>query len=123
MDLENKNEEEKNKEMERNKSSKGILTKMFSFDKMMGRRKDLFIIRENTKNVYTPKYDIIRPYMYVKQFVNKINLKGYKKYAVGKIIRNYGFSPKEYFIFDINSKRQNEINDDFLNFINEKYKL
>ena len=123
LDLENKNEEEKNKEMERNKSSKGILTKMFSFDKMMGRRKDLFIIRENTKNVYTPKYDIIRPYMYVKQFVNKINLKGYKKYAVGKIIRNYGFSPKEYFIFDINSKRQNEINDDFLNFINEKYKL
>lgn len=123
LNLENKDEEEKNKEIERCSSSLGFHNRMFSFDKMIGRKKDIFIIKEETKNIYMPKYEITRPYTYIKKFSNKTSLQEFKKYAVGKIIRNYGFFPKEYFIFDINSKKQNEINDDFLTFINEKYKL
>ena len=127
IDLEHKNEdeeeEEQNKEKNRCSSSLGFNNKIFSFDKMMGRNPNLFIIKQNTKNEYTPKYDITRPYMYVKKFTNATSLQGFKKFAVSKIIRHYQFSPKDYFIFDINSKKENEINHDFLEIIHKKYQL
>ena len=126
IDLENKNEEdeqEKNKENNRCSSSLGFNNRIFSFDKMLGRNKNLFIIKQNTKNEYTPKYDITRPYMYVKKFTNTTSLQGFKKYAISKIIRHYQFSPKDYFIFDINSKKEKEINNDFLEIIHKKYQL
>ena len=118
----NNNEEEINKETNRCSSSIGF-NKGISFDKTPGRKSNIFNIKEETKNMYYPKYDIIRPHMYVKQFIVRNSLNNYKKYAVGKIIRNYRFSPKDYFIFDINSKNENELDNNFLSFIKRKYKL
>ena len=81
IDLENKNEEEndeeKNKENNRISSSLGFNNRIYSFDKMMGRN-NIFIIKENTKNEYTPKYDITRPYMAVKKFTNATSYKDLK---------------------------------------------
>ena len=122
--IENKNEEEeKNREKNRCYSNVQFNNKIISFDKMPGRKKDLFIIKHETINEYSPKFEATRPYMYVKNFTTNKSLQSFKKYAVGKIIRNYHFSPNDYFIFDINSKKKNEINNDFLTIINEKYKL
>ena len=121
---EEKNKEENNKEMDKASSSLGFFQRgLLSFDKVPGRNKNLFIIKQATKNIYFPKYEIIRPRIHFKKFNNKISLQGFKKYVVGKIIRNYSFSPKDYFIFDINSRKADEINEKFREIINKKYNL
>ena len=120
----NINEEENiNKEMNRCSSSTGFNKGIITFDKIPGRKSNIFNIKEETKNIYYPNYEVIRPHMYVKQFTVKTNLNNYKRYAVGKIIRNYGFSPKDYFIFDINSKKESDIDNNFLSNINRKYNI
>ena len=105
FNIENKNEEEKNKFS----LSSGFQKNIISFDKIRGRNKNLFNVREEIKSTYAPKYDTIRPKMQVKEFTLRKSLRSFKKYVVGKIIRSYHCTPN-YFIFDINENKNIEGN-------------
>ena len=127
-DLDNKNGEDKEPEINRCSSCIGIHKGIVSFDKMTGRKNNVFNVlnlKEEIKNEYTPKYEITRPHIYIKKFNTRKSLKGFKKYVVGKIIRNYHFSPIDYFMFDVNAKNENDINDNenFRLYINQKYRI
>ena len=104
------------------------LKKKICFDKMKGRNNNLFDIKMETKNIsYNPNYDVITPGFHLKNYDKKEKWQKYKKFMVGKIIRNYHYSsPSEYFIFDANKKKKydyNSITND-KNFVNKiKYKL
>ena len=102
--LENKNKEDKKLLMKRCLSNMRLNNNMLSFDKMRGRGKNFFKVKEEIKSQYSPKYETIRPRMRVKEFTIKKSLQSFKRYAVGKIIRNY-YCPPSYFIFDINNNK------------------
>ena len=112
----------------RAKSSKNSNANIICFDKMKGRNNNLFDIKMETKNIsYNPNYDVITPGFHLKNYDKKEKWQKYKKFMVGKIIRNYHYSsPSEYFIFDANKKKKydyNSITND-KNFVNKiKYKL
>ena len=123
-EIEKKDEEEKKENgLNRCRSYTGVCRGIISFDKMTGRDNNIFNINNDVKNIYFPNYETIRPHLNIKKFSTKKSLKSFKKYAVGKIIRNYHFSPIDYFIFDINTRKEDDCNDNFLSFIGEKYKL
>jgi hypothetical protein len=122
-EIEKKDEEEKKENgLNRCRSCTGACRGIISFDKMTG-RDNIFNINNDVKNIYFPNYETIRPHLNIKKFNTKKSLQSFKKYAVGKIIRNYHFSPIDYFIFDINTRKEDVCNDNFLSFIGEKYKL
>ena len=118
FNLENKNEEEEKYEINKFGSSTGFQKNVISFNKIRGRTKNLFNIREEIKCTYAPKYDTIRPKMQVKEFTLRKSLRRFKKYAVGKIIRNYHCTPN-YFIFDINENKN--IEGDYRYIFEKKY--
>jgi len=107
FNLENKNEKEEKDEINKFGSSIGFHKNIISFDKIRGRKKNLFEVREEIKTTYVPKYETIRPKMRIKEFNLRKSLRSFKKYAVGKIIRNYHCTPN-YFIFDINQNKNIE---------------
>ena len=107
FNLENKNEKEEKDEINKFGSSIGFQKNIISFDKIRGRKKNLFEVREEIKTTYVPKYETIRPKMRIKEFNLRKSLRSFKKYAVGKIIRNYHCTPN-YFIFDINQNKNIE---------------
>jgi hypothetical protein len=115
FNLENKNEEE---EINSFGPNTGFLKNVISFDKIRGRNKNLFNIREEIKSIYAPKYDTIRPKMQIKEFTLRKSLRSFKKYVVGKIIRSYHCTPN-YFIFDINENKN--IEGDYKYIFEKKY--
>lgn len=118
FNLENKNDEEKRDEINKLSSSIGLKKNVISFDKIKGRNKNLFNVREEIKSIYAPKYDIIRPRMQVKEFTLRKSLRSFKRYVVGKIIRSYHCTPN-YFIFDINENKN--IGGDYRYIFEKKY--
>ena len=104
--------EEKEKAIiNRCKSGKISNIKIFSFNKMKGRKKNLFGGKELSRSsIYNPSYEFVTPKQ-IKMKIRYEKMQNFKKYAVNKIIRNYYcFSPNNYFIFDINNKK-NKTND------------
>ena len=55
---------------------------------------------------YTPNYDIIRPHVPATIFKHSFNFSKFKKYITGKIIRNYCFTPDQYFVLEINKNME-----------------
>ena len=114
------------KVLKRSKSCENSNKKIFSFNKMLGRKKNLFGIKAiNISDLIfpkKPKREIFSP-REIKLKLKKERFQNFKKYAVNKIIRNYNcFSPRDYFIFDINEK--NKKNDKkYINNIYIKYQL
>ena len=117
--------EEKEKAiLNRCKSSKISNVKIFSFNKMKGRKKNLFGGKKLSRSsVYNPNYDFITPKQ-IKLKTKYEKLQNFKKYAVNKIIRNYYcFSPYDYFIFDINNKKNKTIDKNYIINIKKNYNI
>ena len=105
------------------KSCKYTTKRIFSFNRMKGRNKNLFGGKENKENVvFNQNYQIISP-IYLKGKTKYENLQKLKKHAVNKIIRNYYcFSKNDYFIFDINRKNKT-IDKNYITSIYKKYNI
>ena len=109
--------------LDRCQSCKNSNMKIFSFNKMRSRKKNLFGVKQDSRRlIYSPDCEIYTA-KEIKLKLKYEKFQNFKKYAVNKIIRNYNyFSPKDYFIFDIN--RKNKTNDkNYINNINEKYNI
>ena len=109
--------------LDRCQSCKNSNMKIFSFNKMRSRKKNLFRVKQDSRRlIYSPDCEIYTA-KEIKLKLKYEKFQNFKKYAVNKIIRNYNyFSPKDYFIFDIN--RKNKTNDkNYINNINEKYNI
>ena len=105
-----------------NNSNKKIL----SFNKMKGRKLDLFGTKEiNRSDLVTPKRpkrELFSP-REIRLNLTKKKFQNFKKYAVNKIIRNYNYySPRDYFIFDINEKNKKS-DKKYINNIYTKYHI
>ena len=122
-DSNNQNTLEEKNELNRCESCRNHI-RLISFDKMVGRekkkRKDL---REDYRSsIYKPSYEIVSP-RHIRIRTKFEKFQNFKKYAVGKIIRNYYcFSPSDYFILDINKKNKS-IDKDYMNNIYRKYNI
>ena len=105
------------------KSSKNSNKKTFSFTKTRSRNKNLSELKEiSTSYINSPKSGIYSPKEIRLKLENK-KFQNFKKYAVSKIIRHYkNFSPKDYFIFDINMKNKTK-DKKYLNNIYNKYSI
>ena len=88
------------------KSSKNSNKKTFSFTKTRSRNKNLSELKPiSSSYINSPKSGIYSPKEIRLKLENK-KFQNFKKYAVNKIIRNYNYySPRDYFIFDINEKK------------------
>ena len=116
---------EEKKELNRCESCRNHV-RIISFDKMVGRekkkRKDLRADYRSSSSIYKPSYEIVSP-RHIRIRTKFEKFQNFKKYAVGKIIRNYYcFSPSDYFIFDINKKNKS-IDKNYINNVNRKYNL
>ena len=105
------------------KSSKNSNKKTFSFTKTKSRNKNLSELKPiSTSYINSPKSGIYSPKEIRLKLENK-KFQNFKKYAVSKIIRHYkNFSPKDYFIFDINMKNKTK-DKKYLNNIYNKYSI
>ena len=76
------------------------------FNKMPGR--DRKVVEESGLDDvnYTPNYDIIRPHVPATIFKHSFDFSKFKKYITGKIIRNYCFTPDQYFVLEINKNME-----------------
>ena len=88
---------------------------------MTGRKQKKVDIRADYRSsIYKPNYEIVTP-KYIRRKTKLEKFQNFKRYAVGKIIRNYYcFSPSDYFIFDIN-KNNRTFDKNYINKINIKY--
>ena len=78
------------------------------FNKMPGRERKAVVTSGLGNDVdYTPKYDIIRPHVPTTIFKHSFDFSKFKKYINGKIIRNYCYTPDQYFVLEINKKMEN----------------
>ena len=93
---------------------------------MKGRKLDLFGTKEiNRSDLVTPKRskrELFSP-REIRLKLTKKKFQNFKKYAVNKIIRNYNYySPRDYFIFDINEKNKKS-DKKYINNIYTKYHI
>ena len=80
------------------------------FKKMLGRKDDLFLEKNLNLISYFPNYDFLRPHIPNTIFKIKKDEINYKKYILGKIIRNYNYSPEKYFVFEYGKHKQKKLN-------------
>ena len=66
------------------------------FNKMTGRKQNLFSNDNNNSLSYSPKYDSTRPHITSTIFKYHNNFQGYKKYKLNKFIRGYKVSSDYY---------------------------
>ena len=118
----NQNEIQEKKNLNRCESCRNHIG-IISFDKMTGREKKKVDFRADYRSsMYNTNYEMITPkYLRLKTKFQKFQ--NFKRYAVGKIIRNYYcFSPSDYFIFDINKKEKSS-DKNYINNVNRKYNI
>ena len=119
----NRNNSEEQRTLNRCESCKNSHIRVFSFAKMTGRKQKKVDIRADYRSsIYKPNYEIVTP-KYIRRKTKLEKFQNFKRYAVGKIIRNYYcFSPSDYFIFDIN-KNNRTFDKNYINKINIKYNI
>ena len=119
----NRNDNEEQRTLNRCESCKNSHMRVFSFAKMTGRKQKKVDIRADYRSsIYKPNYEIVTP-KYIRRKTKLEKFQNFKRYAVGKIIRNYYcFSPSDYFIFDIN-KNNRTFDKNYINKINIKYNI
>ena len=86
---------------------KYLSSKTISFKRMKGRETYKSSNRIPGMMNYKPNYDSTFPHVPRITFKNLEDKTVYKKYKIGKIIRNYSCEANKYFIFDFN-KHQNK---------------
>ena len=88
------------------------------FDRMPGRDTHMNF-SQGVKNEYVidyhPNYNYVKPHVPSTFFKSQRKYDDIKKYVTGKIIRSYTCNPGEYFVFDFNNFKENELNEKFWN--------
>ena len=81
---------------------------IISFKKMRGRDDENKRLKGSISDVfYKPNYECNSPHVPGFVFNRSDIKKDYKKYIIGKTLRNYIFAPYKYFIMDINGNINN----------------
>ena len=86
------------------------------FNKMQGRDRSINFVegsKDSQRVTYNPDYNYIRPHVRSTIFKSKREFQDIKKYVTNKIIRSYYINPEQYFIFEYNKSKEDEMAGNF----------